>query len=147
MLKTAVAVFAGVAMLGAATFRPADVTIVGDIEYGQTSDPVECSNTPRYRALVFNGNGGDRIEVTVKGRDQKAYVALADGTLTELASGVTHLAFTLPNNGPDAQAYYIVIRDDQDKPARFTVELKKIKTASSAACIRQSAGRLASTAS
>ncbi|MGI8744845.1 MAG: hypothetical protein ACR2NN_20190 [Bryobacteraceae bacterium] len=118
---------ASVTCLFAASFRPADVAIVGDIEYGQTSDPVDCSDTPRYRALVFNGNSGDRVEVTVKGRDRKAFVAFADGTLRELASGTTHLGFTLPNAGPDAEAYYIVFRDNEDKPAQFTVELKKVK--------------------
>jgi hypothetical protein len=120
------------ACIAAASFQPSDVKIVGDLDYDHISAPVDCTDTPRYRALVFNGNSGDRIEVTVRGGNRKAVIAIADGSLTELAKGTTHVAFTLPNAGPDAQAYYIVIRDSDDKPAQFTVELKKVKKAMAA---------------
>jgi hypothetical protein len=111
--------------LSAATISPDDVKVLGDLDYGQTSDPVEYSSTPRYRAFVFPGNSGDNIEVTVKSADRKAYVAIADGALKELASGTTHLTFKLPDVGPDAQAWYILFRDSEEKPATFTVELKR----------------------
>jgi hypothetical protein len=111
--------------LSAANISPDDVKVLGDLDYGQTSDPVEYSSTPRYRAFVFPGNSGDTVDVTVTGSDRKAYVAIADGALKELASGTTHLTFKLPDVGPDAQAWYILFRDSEDKPATFTVELKR----------------------
>jgi hypothetical protein len=111
----------------AETFQPADVKIVGDLDYGQTSDPVEYTDSPRYRAFVFTANSQDRIEVTVKGDDRKAFVAIADGGMKELASGTTHLTVTLPKTGPDPEAYYIIFRDTDNKEAHFTVELKKVE--------------------
>jgi hypothetical protein len=112
---------------GAETYQPADVKIVGDLDYGQTSDPVEYTNSPRYRAFVFNANSRDRIDVTVKGDDRKAFVAIADGSMKELVNGATHVTFTIPDKGPDPEAYYIIFRDSDDKPAHFTVELKKVE--------------------
>jgi hypothetical protein len=100
------------------------VKIVGSLEYGQTSDPVDYTGTPKYSAFVFNGNGGDRIEVSVLGDPQVA-VSIADGTLKELTSGISHLSFTLPSNGPDLETYYIVFRDSENKPAKLTVKLLK----------------------
>lgn len=111
--------------LTAESFSPSDVKIIGDLDYGATSDPVEYTPTPRYRAFVFNGNGGDQIEVTAKGEGRTAFVAIADGGLNQLASGTTQLKFTLPKHGPDLETFYIVFRDSEDKPARFTVTLKK----------------------
>jgi hypothetical protein len=108
---------------------PSDVKVVGALDYGQSSDPVDYSGNPPYSAFVFSANGGDRIEVTVKDSERKATVAIADGTLTELATATTRIAFQVPNHGPDAEAYYIVFRDSEGKPARFTVELKKVEEA------------------
>lgn len=118
-----------VATLGCAagTFQPSEVKIVGDLDYGQTSDPVEYTDNPPYRAFVFTANSRDRIEVTVKGDSRNPFVAIADGSLKELARGATHIAFTLPKTGPDPEAYYIVFRDADNKAARFTVELKKVE--------------------
>ena len=110
----------------AESLKPADVKIAGDIDYGQTSPAIDYTNDPPYRALVFNGNSGDQIQVTVKDNDHKAWVAIADGSLKELATGTMELTFTLPNAGPDLQAYYIVFRDSGKQPATFTVELKKL---------------------
>ena len=108
------------------SFPPAEVKILGDIEYGQTSAPLDCAGQPRYCALVFNGHSGDRVEVDVKGGDGKAFVAFADGSLTELARGAAHLRVTLPGTGEDPITYYIVFSDSKHKPAQFTVSLKKV---------------------
>ncbi len=110
----------------AESLKPSDVKIAGDIDYGQTSPAIDYTNDPAYRALVFNGNSGDQIQVTVKDNGHKAWVAIADGSLKELATGTTELTFTLPNAGPDLQAYYIVFRDSGNQRAAFTVELKKL---------------------
>lgn len=112
---------------GGDTFQPAEVKIVGDLDYGQTSDPIEYTDTPRYRAFVFNGNSRDKIDVTVKSDDRKAFVAIADGSMKELINGTNHVTLTLPDKGPDPEAYYIIFRDSEGQAAHFTVELKKLE--------------------
>jgi len=108
------------------SFKPDDVKVVGDLNYGETSALVQCAPSHAYCAFVFNGHGDDRVEVTVKADQGTALVAIADGSLSQLASGTTRLVFTLPNRGPDAEAYYIVFRDNAKKAGRFAVGLKKL---------------------
>ena len=120
-----VGVFLFAAGLFADSFPPADVKIVGDLSYGETRDAVECTHESRYCAFVFNGKGGERVDVVVKSTGQ-AFVAIGDPSLNELARGTGHLTLTLPNRGPDAEGYYIVFRDGENKDGRFTVELKKL---------------------
>ena len=62
--------------IAAESFPPADVAILGDIDYGKKSADLECSGKPRYCALVFNGKSGDVVEVTVSGGERKPFVAL-----------------------------------------------------------------------
>jgi len=112
------------------SFSPADVKIAGDLKYGDTSAPVEYSTTPKYYALVFNGNSGDRIEVSVTAEGHRAEVAIADPTLKQLATGTTNVTTVLPDRGPDMDTYYIVFRDAEAKPANFVVQLKKLSEAS-----------------
>jgi hypothetical protein len=118
--------FAAVAILAGQSFKVDDVKVVGDLEYGKTSAPVECSGASSYCAFVFNGQGDDRIEVNVSGGAGQAFVAIADGALTELISGTNRVVFSLPKRGPDAETFYIVFRDRESKPGRFMVELKKL---------------------
>ena len=108
-------------------YRPADVKVLGDLNYGQSSGEVLCSVSPPYNAFVFNGNGGDKIEVTVKRSDGTAFVVIADSGLVPIAEGSNALALSLPNRGPDVDAFYIVFRAPESKPARFTVQLKKLE--------------------
>jgi hypothetical protein len=107
-------------------FSPDAVNILGDIEYGQSSSPVDCPDKPKYCALLFNGHSGDKVDVTVKSAKGKAFVALADGSLKELTRGDGHLVFTLHDPSPDLITYYIVFSDPDGKPAQFTVNLKKV---------------------
>ena len=99
---------------------------MGDLRYGQTSDAVECSSASPYYAFVFNGKANERVDVVVKSEDRQAFVAVADPSLNQLTSGTGHVVVTLPNRGPDAEAFYIVFRDSESKDARFTVELKRL---------------------
>ena len=119
--------FATVTFLAGQNFKVDDVKVVGDLQYAQTSAPVECSGVPPYCAFVFNGQGNDRIEVDVRSEDGNAFVAIADGALAELISGTNRVVFSLPRRGPDAETYYIVFRDRENKPRRFTVELMKLE--------------------
>lgn len=119
--------------LRAENLKPADVKVFGALDYGETSVEVEYTGTPRYGAFIFNGASKDRVEITVKSDDGQAFVAVADGTLKDLASGTAKLAFTLPNHGADPEAYYILFRAVDGKPARFVVMLKKVSTSNAAA--------------
>lgn len=111
--------------LAAETYAPADVKIVGDIDYGKTSEAIDCTGAP-YCAVLFNGTSGDEVDVTVASGTRKTYVALADGTLNQLAAGTGRLTFKLPNVGPDLGTYYIVFRDEQKQPGKFTITLKRL---------------------
>lgn len=126
MGRFAISAFLIIAGLGAESFPPADVKIMGDLRYGQTSEAVECSSASPYYAFVFNGKANERVEVVVKSADRQAFVAVADPSLNQLTSGTGHVVITLPNRGPDAEAFYIVFRDSESKDGRFTVELKKL---------------------
>jgi hypothetical protein len=126
MRRFVVGVFLSAVGLIAESFPPADVKVMGDLRYGQTSNAVECSNASPYYAFVFNGKAGERVDVVVKSEDRQAFVAIGDPSLNQLASGTGHVTVTLPNRGPDAEAYYIVFRDSESKDARVTVELKKL---------------------
>jgi hypothetical protein len=106
------------------SYSPNDIKILGTLDSGQTSKLVEYSSTPKYRAFVFEGNGHDQIQVTVLGGNRKAYIALADSTLTPIASGLGTLSVALPYHGPDTEAFYILFRGSP--AARLTVHLKKI---------------------
>jgi hypothetical protein len=119
--------FATAIFLAGQNFKVDDVRVVGDLEYGQTSPPVECSGVPSYCAFVFNGQGDDRIEIDVSGAEGKAFVAIADGALAELTTGTNRVVFSLPRKGPDVETYYIVFRDSESKPRRFIVALKKLE--------------------
>lgn len=112
-------------------FPPADVKIVGDLRYGQTSDAVECTTESPYYAFVFNGKGGERVDVIVTSEDRQAFVAIADPSLGKIVSGTGHVTATLPDRGPDKEGFYIVFRDSESKNGRFTVELKQLPAAES----------------
>jgi hypothetical protein len=111
--------------LSAGNFAPADVAILGDIDYGGKSRELSCEAKPPYCALLFNGTTGDRVEATVSGGDGKAFVAIADGSLKELVRGSGSVTATLPDVQDGLATYYILFRDPQGKAGRFTVELKK----------------------
>ena len=107
------------------SYPPADIKILGTLNSGQTSKLVEYSITPKYGAFVFEGNGYDQVEITVTGGNRNAYVALADSTLTPIASGIGHLSTRLPYHGPDTEAFYILIKNLNKQPARLEVHLQK----------------------
>ena len=127
MWRVFLSMFATVAFLAGQNLKVDDVKVVGDLNYGQTSAPVECSGVPSYCAFVFNGQGDDRIEIDVSSAEGKAFVAIADGALAELITGTNRVVFSLPRRGPDRETYYIVFRDSESKPRRFIVALKKLE--------------------
>ena len=107
------------------TYSPANIKILGALDYGTTSSPVIYSARQRYLAFVFTGYGGDIVDITVKGVDGKAIVAVADSSLNRITSGDTHLSLGLPYKGPDIEVWYLIFRETDYKTARFTVQVKK----------------------
>src|ERR1700736_4583069 len=108
------------------TYSPANIKILGALDYGTTSSPVIYSARQRYLAFVFSGCGGDVVEITVKGLDGKAFVAVADSSLNRITSGDSHLSLNLPYKGPDLEVWYLIFRETDYKTAHFTVQVKKI---------------------
>jgi hypothetical protein len=106
-------------------FSPNEMKVLGVLDNGQSSKLVEFTSTPKYRAFVFEGNGRDRVEITVTGANQKAYVALADSGLKPIASGLGRLVVSLPYHGPDTESFYILVKNLANQPARLTVHLEK----------------------
>lgn len=105
------------------SFSPSDMKTLGVLRNGQTATLVSSSaSQPEYRAFVFEGNGNDQVDITVTGANRKAYVALADDTLTPIASGIGSLTATLPNHGPATEAFYILIKGSPNQ--RLAVHLK-----------------------
>lgn len=115
--------------LWAASFPADQVQIVGDIDYDQTSPATDCAAGKGYCALVFNAKGGDRLEVIVKNGTRKSFIALTDGSLTELARGSNSLKFEIPKANEELQTYYIVFRDEEQQAGKFTIQLKKANNA------------------
>jgi hypothetical protein len=103
------------------SYPPDDVKIVGVLNYGQKSGPVEYSNTPQYRAFLFAGQGDDQVDVRITGATENAFIALADQGLNVIATGAGHLSASLPNHGPDAEMYYVVFKDPMNHPVRVQV--------------------------
>lgn len=102
-----------------------DVKILGVLDYGQRSGPVEYSNTPQYSAFLFAGQGNNQVDVRVTGASQNTFIALADQGLNVIATGTGHLSASLPNHGPDAEMYYVVFKDSMNRPARMSVQVNK----------------------
>jgi hypothetical protein len=115
-------------LLFAKTFPFAEVAILGDVDYGRKSDALACPvETQKFCALLFNGASGDEVEVTVTGGEGKAFVAIADGALNELASGSGSAKMKLPAVADGLATYYIVFQGAGEKAGQFTVELRKVK--------------------
>ena len=110
------------------SYQPDDVKILGDLNYGQSSGWVTCGASPRYHAFVFNGYGGDRVDITVQSKTSKPWVALADSSLNQVATGSSHLSLSLPNKGPDIEVWYILFREADNRPTPFSVRVKRLET-------------------
>lgn len=111
------------------TLKPEDVQVLGAIDYGQVVDAAEYAGNPQFSAYIFNGQSGDKVEVIATGNGRKADVAIADGTLKQLATGTGRVSFTLPDKGADPEAYYLLFRDSQGAPATFKLEIRKAEGA------------------
>ncbi|HYP13461.1 MAG TPA: hypothetical protein VEQ63_06030 [Bryobacteraceae bacterium] len=127
IMRTGASLLSFCVLLMAESFSAGDVAILGDLDYEHTSEALECPAKQKFCSLLFNGLSGDRVQVVVRGGEDKPFVALADGSLTELARGSGEVSATLPEVADRLATYYIVFRDVNGKPGRFTVQLKKVK--------------------
>lgn len=98
------------------------IKVVGTLNSGETGHVAEMPAMPGYRAFVFEGNGNDRVQITIT--QGKAYIALADSTLMPIAGGMGGLNTTLPYHGPDIEAFYILVKGSPNQ--RLAVHLNKI---------------------
>jgi hypothetical protein len=112
-------------------YSPDDVKILGVLNYGQRSAPVEYAGAPQYRAFLFAGQGNDQVDVRVTGASPDAFIALADQSLKVVATGTGHLSVALPDHGPDAEMYYVVFKQ-ANRPARMSVQVNKTGGATAA---------------
>jgi hypothetical protein len=115
----------GAAKSADSSYAADDVKIVGVLNYGQKSGPVEYSETPQYRAFLFAGQGDDQVDVSVTGAGPNTFIALADQSLNVIATGTGHLAASLPNHGPDAEMFYVVFKGSTNRTARMSVQVNR----------------------
>lgn len=109
-----------------AAYSPDTIKVLGTINNGETSRLVQYARGPEYGAFVFEGNGRDHVEITLSGPSRNAVIALADATLTPIATGTGRLSATLPYHGPDTESFYILVKPQSSQAARFAVHLKQI---------------------
>src|SRR5579859_7429384 len=122
------------------------MTLVGSLDYGQTSDPVAYHNPPRYRAFKFGGQPGDKVIIDVTSADGDAVAWLTDNSFKTLAKNDdygdslnSHIEATLPgNSNPDIITYYVIFRDYWLNDATFTVSLAQKVCVDNVFCIQGS---------
>src|SRR5206468_4203302 len=99
-------------------------------DYGDSSDSLRYTRSPRYRAYKFGGYEGDRVDVWVRSHDGgDAVTWVLDNRFNVLASNDdaddktydSHVVATLPAS--DSITHYVVYRDYALSPAHFAVEL------------------------
>ena len=78
--------FAVAALSQPTFFRDAEVKVVGEIAYGQTSEPFVYTPKPLYRAVHFQGTAGDKVDIKVESTDGQAMIALTDSEYKPIAS-------------------------------------------------------------
>ena len=106
-------------------------SVLGSLDYGQTSAAFNYTNPPKYRAYKFAGNAGDAVDVWVRstnGGDSVAWVLDNDLKVVghnDDASNSTldsHITVKLPANA--SITHYVVVRDYNYDNATFTIALK-----------------------
>lgn len=105
-------------------------TVLGSLDYGQTSPTISYTSTPKYRAYKFAGNTGDAVDVWVRstnGGDSVAWVLDNDFKIVghnDDADGTTldsHITAKLPANA--SATHYVVVRDYNYASKHFTIAL------------------------
>ena len=108
----------------AETFPKAEIKVLGSIDYGQTSAPVQYSSSPKYRAFEFNAKPGDHLEIWVHARRGSAKAFLTNGDFQSMAGGTAHFSTMIPEESQPA-TYYVIFYESSFKAGNFTVELQR----------------------
>lgn len=112
-------------LLATASIIPrSEVKVAGPIDYGQTSEPVHYTGTPKFQAFEFNARPGERIEVTVTAKTGRMQAYLADSEYRTLAGGKGHFSATIPENAA-AGTYYIFVMEARRHASIFTLDLER----------------------
>ena len=106
-------------------YHAGDVKVLGILDYGRSSKALDCAAKQRYRAFVFSGYGGDRVEIALQGENPNATFAVTDSTLIPIGTGSSRVTVALPYRGPDIEVYYIVF-PTSNRTAHLTVQVKKV---------------------
>ena len=106
------------------TYHPGDVKVLGILDYGKTHSALDCAAKQPYRAFLFSGYGGDRVEVALKGQAAGSFV-VTDSTLNEIGRGASRVTVALPFRGPDIEVYYIVFPSSH-RPAPLNIQVRKV---------------------
>lgn len=105
-------------------------SILGSLDYGQTSPVFDYSNPPKYRTYKFAGNTGDVVDVwsrSTNGGDSVAWILdndlkiVAHNDDADSTTLDSHIKVTLPANA--SATHYVVVRDYNLADARFKIEL------------------------
>lgn len=105
-------------------------TLVGSVDYGQTTGTFNYTSKPKYRAYKFAGNTGDQIDVKVhstSGGDAVAWVldndfkTIGHNDDADSTTLDSEIKVTLPANA--SATHYIVVRDYNYASERFNIHL------------------------
>jgi hypothetical protein len=112
----------------AGCIRADRVTVLGELEYGDTSDPLSVDDPGRYRAWKFTGTAGDVVSISATATPGHAQVWLTDSEFgilayarTPTSRAPTTINLTLPSTG--SVKYYIVVRENNVYSTTFRVSL------------------------
>lgn len=110
-----------------AYFRDEEVSVVGEIQYGQTSGKIEYTGKPIYRAFWFDGHAGDSVDIKITSINGQAMASLTDSSYKPLVSNFgSHVVTVLQSSAdPYPNRYFIVFAEERRRPATFTVTLLK----------------------
>jgi len=116
-------------------FGDEQVKVVGEIHYGQTSDKIEYTDTPRYRAIYFEGQPGDKVDIKVTSINGQALAVLTDSRYKPIVSNFgSHVTTVLPpSSEPYPNRYFVLLQEERRRPGTFTVTLDKTGTNRAAA--------------
>ncbi len=116
-------------------FRDEDLKVVGELQYGQTSEKVEYANQPRYMAFHFEGRACYKVDIQVDSINGQAMAALTDSRYKPIVSNFgSHVTSLMPlSQDPYPNRYFIVFEEERRNPATFTVTLRKVGSSEAAA--------------
>jgi len=104
------------------------ITVVGEVEFNEPSDPLPYSNTPTaFEAVKVGGTAGDVVDITVTTDTGAVRAYLTDSefniidTIRSRTTAVGHLATTLPETG--SPKYYIAFRTVDLSSSTFKISV------------------------